>query len=139
MAKHEAQGRRLRMAIERSGLERADIATRCGISVSYIARMVAGDRSGADHLPQMATVLHVEERWLRFGDDDARPPWAMQADALASLNKLSENVQTYKAEKRRDLPSILEELLSEQKQIRILLESTLKELRTAQHRSEVKP
>jgi transcriptional regulator with XRE-family HTH domain len=118
------------MAIERSGVERAILAERCGISVSYIARMIAGDRSGADHLPQLAEALGVQERWLRFGDVDARPSWALDPETLRALEAVSDYVakpaQRAQPTKTDAMLQALQDILAEQRRCGALLERLVK-------------
>jgi transcriptional regulator with XRE-family HTH domain len=123
MPKHAAVGHRLRGAIQRSGSTQTEIAQRVGISQGYIARMLAGDRSGDDHLQKLAEILGVHERWLRFGDDDVKPPWALSKDLADPLHAVTAAARDYRP--RPKLLDVLSEMLVEQRRIRVLLEGRL--------------
>jgi transcriptional regulator with XRE-family HTH domain len=116
-------------ALSRSGHRSvAELARHIGVSAPSVFEVISGDRPGRRLLPLISRALGVDERWLRFGDEDVRPPWALPSEVLKPLVKLSEKVESYTTQ-RRHVPDVLLELLQEQKRIRVLLEETLRELR----------
>jgi transcriptional regulator with XRE-family HTH domain len=108
-------------AIRRSGVKNlSELATLLGVSGPSISQVLAEQRPGTNLLPRIAERLGVHERWLRFGDDDVKPPWALSKDLADPLHALTATVRDTKQPKLLD---VLQEILIEQRRMRVLLES----------------
>lgn len=120
-------------ALGRSGIKSiAELARLIEVSAPSIFEVLAEETPGKRLLPKISEKIGVHERWLRFGDDDVKPPWALSQDTLTQHNKVSDDVKN--TEKVREnainggagsLHRILGEILSEQRRTRVLLESLL--------------
>jgi transcriptional regulator with XRE-family HTH domain len=109
-------------AIGRSGVKNlTELATLLGVSAPSLSQVLSGQRVGKTLLPRIAGKLGVHERWLRFGDDDVKPPWALSRDLADPLQALSAAVRASQARPPK-LLDVLSEILSEQRRIRVLLE-----------------
>jgi transcriptional regulator with XRE-family HTH domain len=111
-------------ALGRSGYSSiAELARIIGISEPSIFEVLAGDAPGRKLLPKIADRLGVHERWLRFGDDDVKPPWALSKDLADPLHALTAAVVGDTKQPKPKLLDVLSEILSEQRRIRVLLET----------------
>jgi hypothetical protein len=89
--------------------------------------MIAGDRSGDGHLSRISQELGVHERWLRFGDQDVKPHWALDTDLREQLAGLTAEVQRRIAQPKEppievQTRDLLRDILTEMRANRALLE-----------------
>jgi transcriptional regulator with XRE-family HTH domain len=116
-------------AISRSGIKNlTELATILGVSGPSISQVLAGQRAGKSLLPRIAEKLGVHERWLRFGDDDVRPAWAIDAETLRALNGVTAYVSAQRAQptKTDAMLQALQDILAEQRRCGALLERLVK-------------
>jgi hypothetical protein len=101
------------------------IARALGVSHVWLGGVLDERSPGSELLEQVAGLLGVHVHWLRFGDDDVKPPWALSKDLADPLHALSAAVR--ESQPKPKLLDVLSEILSEQRRIRVLLESCVNE------------
>jgi hypothetical protein len=98
------------------------IARALGVSHVWLGGVLDEQSPGSELLDQLSVLLGVHGRWLRFGDDDVKPPWALSKDLADPLHALTAAVRDAKQPKPK-LLDVLQEILVEQRRMRVLLES----------------
>jgi len=100
------------------------IARALGVSHVWLGGVLDEQSPGSELLDQLSALLGVHSRWLRFGDDDVKPPWALSKDLADTLHALSAGVRVgFTGTPKPKLLDLLSEILSEQRRIRVLLET----------------
>jgi hypothetical protein len=128
---------RVEAAAARAGFKgQSDLAAACGVKQPSVNALLSEKYPMHELLEKIARLTEVEVRWLRFGDDDARPAWAMPKDMADPLHALSASVRESRPRPR--LIDLMEEILAEQRRIRGLLESFVGQDPPAQRRASIR-
>jgi hypothetical protein len=119
---------RVDAAAKRAGFHsQTDLAVACGVKQPSINALVSEKYPMNDLLDKVAEVTKVSARWLRFGDDEVKPAWALSAELREQLAGVTAEVRRRIAQPKEppievQTRDLLRDILAEMRANRALLE-----------------